>query len=210
MSLFIATFLALFSIVNPLGAMPVFVTLTSEGSKDYRRLMAIRASIFTALILITFFAGGTYIMNFFGISLEAMRIAGGLIIIKAGYDLLNTRYEKSTGMKKKVKADAKERHDISFSPLAMPMLSGPGAIALVIGIGGPLQGFWEYTSVVLSILLLSLVCFFILIISPSLVERLGKSGIAALSKMMGFITLCIGIQYIANGAGPLLLKIFGQ
>ena len=208
--LFIGTFMALFSVVNPLGAMPVFVTLTQESSPGYRKAMAIRATIFMACILILFFLFGTYIIQFFGISLESMRIAGGLIIIKAGYSLLNSNYEKEKGLGKKVRKDAMKRTDISFSPLAMPMLSGPGSIALMIGIGGTLTDISGYFIVISATVAVALISFVILIVSPKLVEKLGQSGIVALSKMMGFIVLCIGIQYIVNGAAPLLGKIFIQ
>ena len=139
-----------------------------------------------------------------------MRIAGGLIIIKAGYDLLNSRYEKEKGLGKKVRMDAIARVDISFSPLAMPMLSGPGSIALMIGIGGTLNDTTGYFIVIGATLAIALLSFLILIVSPKLVAKLGRSGIVALSKMMGFIVLCIGIQYIVNGAAPILGKVFIQ
>lgn len=204
MALFLATFTALFSVVNPLGAMPVFVGLTQSWDNKQRNQQAIKATLFMAGILVVFFIGGSHIIGFFGITLEVLRIAGGLIIIKSGFDLLRAKHEEGRGMTDKVKKAAQEREDISFSPLAMPMLAGPGSIALLIGMAAQSEEMADYFWIIVAILSVALVSFGILIVSPRIVKYMGKSGISALSRMMGFIVLAIGIQYIANGVSPLL------
>ncbi|MCB9233498.1 MAG: MarC family NAAT transporter [Bacteroidia bacterium] len=210
MNLLLATFTALFSVVNPLGAMPVFVSMTQREDKAYSRNMAIKSSFFMALILIVFFLAGTYIIDFFGISLEGMKIAGGLIIIQSGFGLLQARHAKSRAVGKRVTEEASTREDISFSPMAMPMLSGPGSIALLIGMSGEADGWTDYLIIISAILLVALLTLGILQVSPRLVRWMGESGISAMSRMLGFIVLTIGIQYIANGVMPLLKEVLAQ
>jgi multiple antibiotic resistance protein len=209
MGLFFATFSALFSVVNPLGAMPVYLALTQNDSPGWRRVQLRKAAIYLACILVVFFLVGTYILNFFGITIEGLRIAGGLIITKSGFDLLRSKgsYEKGRSITKKVKEEALQKTDISFSPLAMPMLSGPGSISLLISLALEISAFWEYAAIIGAIVAIAVVSYLILRISPKLVRFLGESGINSLSRMMGFIVLAIGIQFIANGIIPMLKEI---
>ncbi len=209
MGLFFATFSALFSVVNPLGAMPVYLALTQNDSPGWRRVQLRKAAIYLACILVVFFLVGTYILNFFGITIEGLRIAGGLIITKSGFDLLRSKssYEKGRAITKKVKEEALQKTDISFSPLAMPMLSGPGSISLLISLALEISAFWEYAAIIGAIVAIAVVSYLILRISPKLVRFLGESGINSLSRMMGFIVLAIGIQFIANGVIPMLKEI---
>jgi multiple antibiotic resistance protein len=211
MGLFIATFSALFSVVNPLGAMPVLLALTANDSPAWREVQVRKAAIYLACILIVFFLIGTYILDFFGISIEGLRIAGGIIISKSGIDLLRSKseYSKGRAINKKVKEEALLKNDISFSPLAMPMLSGPGSISLLISLALELTVIWDYLLVIAAVLVMALVTYLILRVSPRLVSFLGESGISAMSRMMGFIVLAIGIQFIANGAIPMLKSVFG-
>lgn len=209
MGLFFATFSALFSVVNPLGAMPVYLALTQNDSPGWRRVQLRKAAIYLACILVVFFLVGTYILNFFGITIEGLRIAGGLIITKSGLDLLRSKgsYEKGRAITKKVKEEALHKTDISFSPLAMPMLSGPGSISLLISLALEISAFWEYAAIIGAIVAIAVVSYLILRISPKLVRFLGESGINSLSRMMGFIVLAIGIQFITNGVIPMLKEI---
>lgn len=191
--------------------MPLFVAMTQNSSKAHRNGQALRASIYMAAILIVFFLAGTYILNFFGITLDGLRIAGGLIIVKSGLDLLNSKIGRSRGVNREVTEEAIEREDISFSPLAMPMLAGPGSIALLIGQATELEfNLYNYGMIISAILLVAGVTYLILRAAPGLVIRMGKSGISALSRMIGFIVLAIGVQFIANGVTPMLKMAIGQ
>lgn len=210
MSILLATFTALFSVVNPLGSMPLFVAMTQNSGKNHRNSQALRASIYMAAILITFFLAGTFILDFFGITLDGLRIAGGLIIMKSGLDLLSSKIGRSRGVNKEVQEEAIDREDISFSPLAMPMLAGPGSIALLIGQATELEfNLYNYGMIITAIILVCGVTYGILRAAPALVEKMGKSGISALSRMIGFIVLAIGVQFIANGVTPILKIAFG-
>ena len=205
--LYIVTLSALFSIVNPIGAVPVFLALTANETPQQRLLLVKKASFYIALILIVFFLGGTYILDFFGITVNGMRIAGGIIIMRSGLDLMSYKHEKNRSITKKVKEEAINKNDISFSPLAMPLLAGPGSIALLISISREKTGFKNYSIIILSIISISILVLLVLSVAPRLMKFLGESGSTALSRMMGFISLAIGVQFVANGVTPIMKTI---
>lgn len=205
MEIFLGTLSALFSVVNPFGATPIFLSLTQENTKKEIKDIAIKTSIYMVLILTTFFLAGNFILDFFGIQVEHIRIAGGIMIVLSGMRLLRPDSEKGKMISKEVKQEGMEKDDISFTPMAMPLLSGPGSIALLIGMFDKLKGpaYWESAFIVLAIIIVSALSFIILLFSRNLNKFLGKGGMAALSRMMGFIVLSIGIGMIMNGLVPL-------
>ena len=196
---FLAILGSLFSVVNPLGAVPVFLALTPDYNAAERRGTALRTSVYFALLLIAFYFGGTLILQFFGISLSAMRIAGGLVILASGYGLLYGKMENSRAVDKKVKQEALEKDDISFTPMAMPMLSGPGSISLLIGFSGQYPAIDQRLTIIAVIVVLAVVIYGILVSSPALFRILGFAGLQAMTRIMGFIVMAIGVQYIISG-----------
>ena len=196
---FLAILGALFSVVNPLGAVPVFLALTPNYTAAERKGTALRTSMYFAILLTAFYFGGTLILQFFGISLSAMRIAGGLVILASGYGLLYGKMEDSRAMSKKVKAEALQKDDISFSPMAMPMLSGPGSISLLIGYSGQYAAIDQRLTVVSVIVVLAVMIYLILVSSPKLFRVLGFAGLQAMTRIMGFIVMAIGVQYVISG-----------
>lgn len=199
MEIILATFTALFTVVNPFGAMPVFLTLTHDDAPSEQKQQALRACIYMALILAVFFLAGQYVLAFFGIRLHDLRIAGGLMILKAGFELLSSKAHRGKRVSKGVLKESIHKEDISFTPLAMPMLSGPGAIAVSIGLYKNSMPYTDLVLVLLSILLVAILCFIILVFSHSLLRFLGKAGLAALSRIMGFIVLSLGVNFIVTG-----------
>ena len=133
MELFISIFAALFSVINPLGTVPVFVGLTTNESQIHRNKTSVWTAFNVFIILIISFFAGSYVLDFFGISINSLRIAGGLIITTSGFALLTGNFTKHKGMKRSsVQADVEQRSEISLTPLAIPMLAGPGSISLLI------------------------------------------------------------------------------
>ena len=197
--LFVTVFAALFSVVNPLGAVPVFISMTTEYSLIEKRRVAKDASVYFILILMTFFLFGSAILTFFGISLSALTVAGGLIIILNGFALINGKFAESRTIDKKIKDEAKLKEDISFTPLAMPLLSGPGSISLLISLYATHALVSDKVMIAVVIVLNGLLVYFILRSSSLLFKALGRSGLRAITRIMGFLVLSIGIQYVANG-----------
>ncbi len=196
---FLSSIAALISVVNPLGAIPIYLAMTSEETKQERKQTAFRTSLYFFAILIVFFFAGVYILNFFAISISAMRIAGGIVIFQSGFSLLSGEFSQSRGMNKKVKAEAMDKEDISFSPMAMPMLSGPGSISLLIS-WYTLNDAWQDKLMICGVVFISALLVFITLRSaPILFKILGRGGLKAISRIMGFIVMSIAVQYIILG-----------
>ena len=198
MELFIYLFAALFSVINPIGTAPIFVALTQNDSKKERSRISLWTAINVFIILIVSYFVGQYVLGFFGISIDALRIAGGLIIVNSGFALLSGKITKQRGINKKTENDAHKRNDIALSPLAIPMLAGPGSISLLIAFYQEHHETLDMVVAVMAILCVALSIFIILRSAHYLVKILGSSGIVAISKIVGFIVIAIGIQYIVG------------
>lgn len=194
-----AVLASLFSLVNPLGAIPVFLAMTPHYTKEERTQTALHTSLYFTLILLAFFFGGALILSFFGISLNAMRIAGGLVILASGFSLLNGKFAEGRTIDKKVKEEALMKDDISFSPMAMPLLSGPGSISYLIGVQAEQTDWAAQLSIAGVVLLTGVLVYGILRYSPYLQRMMGVAGLNALSRIMGFIVMAIGIQNVITG-----------
>lgn len=197
-ALLFASFTSLFSVVNPIAAVPIFLTLTGKDSDKDRNHTASMASIYMFFVLIIFLLVGTYILSFFGISLAGVRIAGGIIIMRAAFSMLNPD-KSGRKLTDEDEAAAMEKEDISFSPLAMPLLSGPGSIAVVIGFASQATNMTDYMINGVSILLVALCAFGMLRLAPIMVRYMGPTGMNVMTRMMGFIALAISVQFILSG-----------
>jgi len=190
---------ALISVMNPLGTVPVFVGLTKENTVLNRNKIAFWTSLNVLIILLISFFGGKFILVFFGITLSSLKIAGGLIITLSGFALLTGEFVKHKGMKKeKVKNDIKERSDISLTPLALPMIAGPGAISLLITYNQEYQELKNVFIILGAILISAIIIYIVLRSSFLIVKVLGASGINALSRIIGFIVIAIGVEFIVS------------
>lgn len=205
MELFIYVFAALFSVMNPLGTVPIFVGLTKDETPFYRSKTSLLTSINIFVILIVSLFTGKYLLQFFGISIESLRIAGGLIITTSGFALLTGSFSKHKGMdKQKVKDDVSQREGVSLTPLAIPMLAGPGSISLLIGLYEQYQLYSERLITVGAILAVCVATFAVLRSSHYIVKFLGASGINAISRIIGFIVIAIGIEYVSTAVLKIL------
>lgn len=199
MELFLIILGALISVMNPLGTVPIFVGLTKENTVFNRNKIAFWTSLNVLIILLISFFGGKFILVFFGITLSSLKIAGGLIITISGFALLTGEFVKHKGMKKeKVKNDIKERSDISLTPLALPMIAGPGAISLLITYNQEYQELKSVFIILGAILLSAIIIYIVLRSSFLIVKVLGASGINALSRIIGFIVIAIGVEFIVS------------
>lgn len=196
--LFIAAFASIISIANPFSTMAIFVGLTEDNTKKERSEIAKKAVVYMFIILTIFLLAGTTIKNFFGISLAGIRVAGGLIILQAAWDMLRPDKERKR-ISDKGKESAMEKDDVSFSPLAMPMLAGPGTIAVVIGLSSSSKNAIDFVAIILAIIASAIVSYFVLRLGPISSKYIGPTGMNAINRMMGFIVMAIAIQFILSG-----------
>lgn len=191
------TVAALLPIVNPFSTAPLFLAITEGHGESSRREQAKMGVIYMVGILTAFLLAGTLIINFFGISLPGVRIAGGILIGRVAFRMLYPpdRVELTPEEEK----ESKKKTDISFFPLAMPSLSGPGSIAVTISLATLAKNVWEYLAIFIGILILAVSVFYTLRLSSNLTRFLGVNGIHAMTKIMGFIIFCIAVQFIVNG-----------
>jgi multiple antibiotic resistance protein len=198
MELFIYLFAALFSVLNPIGTVPIFVGLTMDDSAKERSRISLWTAINVFIILIISFFLGEYVLSFFGISIEALRIAGGIVIATSGFSLLTGNFNKKRGVNKKVESDAQKRNDIALTPLAIPMLAGPGSISLLIAFYHEHHSIPDILFSILAIFAVAVSIFIVLKSAHYLAKILGASGIVAISRIVGFIVIAIGVQYIIS------------
>jgi len=199
MELFIMIFGALFSVMNPFGTVPVFVSLTQEQNKKERNKIAFWTSVNVLIILLISFFIGEFLLLFFGITLNALKIAGGLIIASSGFALLTGEFTKHKGMKrKKIEEDLKTRSEITLTPLSIPMIAGPGTISLLITYKQEYDNISDMV-IIISAIILATICIYLILKSSFIIAKsLGASGINALSRIIGFIVIAIGVQLVIS------------
>ncbi len=195
----VLAFSSLFSVINPIEAAPLFVSLTA-GDPHGRRRMAFRASFAAAVILAIFALTGGAIFSAFGITLPAFQIAGGILFTTMGLRTLgeDERPERTSAV---------VTRDPSIVPLGMPLIAGPGAISAVMVLVGQARDGGHRMALGLAIAANILLTLLILLAAPVLVARIGETGQRIVSKIMGLITAVIGVQFVLNGVETVALSI---
>jgi len=200
------TLITLLPIINPVNTAILVLSISGHLTDKERNRQITQACIYMTGILILFLLAGHLIMIFFGISIPGIRIAGGLVICYLGFRMLFPTEEISSAEKR----EARGKTDISFSPLAIPSLSGPGSIATIITISSSIEGkhgydkVFAFTGVIIAIFITAVISWIVLRSAGFMKKVLGISGVESLSKIMGFLLVCVGIQFIINGIKDLV------
>ena len=200
-------FTSFFTLTNPLGTMPVFLTMTNGMNDHERKAIVRRATIVSFITLMVFTFSGQFLFKFFGISSNGFRIAVGFIIFKIGFDMLQARYSNAKLKEEEVKTYA---DDISITPLAIPMLCGPGAIANAIMLMDDASTFTLKGTLIGIIALVYFITFLILQASTRLVRILGETGNNVMMRLMGLILMVIAVECFVSGLKPILIDILRE
>jgi multiple antibiotic resistance protein len=190
-----ATFLALFPIVDPFGGIPIFYSLTSSWPQQERRRTALKTAIYVFGILVVFLFFGRFVLYFFGISLPVLKIAGGLIVANTAWGMVTSTARMTTAETD----EASTKEDISLTPLAMPLLSGPGAIGVVMALAAHVDNRLAYLGMVIGIAGVAVSVLLFLLMGGPLVRRLGPSAVGAINRIFGFLILAIAVQLVWDG-----------
>ena len=198
-------FTSFFTLINPLGSMPIFMTMTSELTREERKRTAWKASI-VAFFAIAFFAlTGQLLFRFFGISVNSLRIVGGVIFFMMGMDMLQARLVGLKVARDEVKSYIS---DISITPLAIPMICGPGAITNAIVLMEDAVSIPMKMVLMGSIMLVLLLNYFTLYSSSKIIKLLGPTGNNVLLRLMGLIVMVIAVEFFFSGLKPIVLDMF--
>ena len=208
------SFIALVTMVNPLAVVPSFVALTEDASRRIRASVAFVASIACIVVLTTFLLAGNYVFQFFGITVPAFQIMGGIIFLANALRTLivdDRRAFNAGGEKRMEDHDVKRAEldpaSIAVVPLAVPMLSGPGAITSVMVLVNLYPSLEQKFAVVVAIASVGVVSYVVLLAAVPLSHIMGDRGRAVFSKVMALLLGAIGIQFIINGVKPVLVEI---
>jgi multiple antibiotic resistance protein len=195
---------SLFTLINPLGTMPVFMSMTADLSVVDRNKTAKKASIVSLITIIAFAFTGQLLFNFFGISVNSFRVVGGVIFFIMGMDMLQARLGQVKIKDNEVKSYVT---DISITPLAIPMICGPGAITNAIVLMEDANNIQKKIILMLSICLIMFVTYLILYTSSKLIKLLGQTGINVMMRIMGLIVMVIAVEFFFTGLKPIILDI---
>jgi len=195
---YLKLFIGLLAIVNPLGAIPIFISMTAGDTKQRRRktINLVVLAITVILLIVLFF--GELLLQFFGITIHSFRVGGGILILLMALGMLNakpgqTMYSGTEG------ENAATKDSMAIVPIAMPLLAGPGAISTIILAAHRGNEVGHYFTIAFGILVLSLIIWALLRMSPWIESRISASGINIFTRIMGLILAAIAVEFIANG-----------
>ncbi|WP_019556303.1 YchE family NAAT transporter [Thiomicrorhabdus arctica] len=195
---YIKIFIGLLAIVNPFGAIPLFISITADQNEKQHKQTINLVAISVAIILLVTLFFGELLLRFFGITIDSFRVGGGILILLMAISMLHAK----TSLLKQTNAEANEsaqKESVAIVPLAIPLLAGPGAISAVILAANKSHAVSHYFTIAAGILLLSLIVWILLHLSPWISKRLGITGINVFTRIMGLILAAIAIEFIANG-----------
>lgn len=200
--IFFQFFIGLFAAVNPLGIMPIFVSLTAHQDPIERNKTGFTASVAFSIILIVSLLAGQILLDVFSISLNSFRVAGGLLLLSIAFTMMSGKLGEEK-QNKEEQSESASREQVGVVPLAMPLLAGPGAISSTIVYAGRYPNTLDTIGMIVTIIIFAVGIWVLLRIAPAIVKYLGQTGINVITRIMGLILAALGIEFIANGVRAL-------
>lgn len=197
---FFNIFVVLFVVIDPVGLAPIFYALSHGADDTFRKSMAKRGVLVSAVLLVVFTLLGERLLGWLGISIDAFRIAGGFLLFLLSIDMVFARQSGLRSTTRTENSEAEEREDISVFPLAIPMIAGPGSMTTIILMLGDNSGNIGNTLTVIGILLLVLLLTYISLRFASMImTRLGEIGTNVISRVLGILLAALAVQYMIDG-----------
>ncbi|MGF1763936.1 YchE family NAAT transporter [Aliivibrio kagoshimensis] len=197
-AIYLQFFLGLVATVNPIGIMPVFVSLTGHLTPEEKAKTAATANLAVAIILIVSLLAGQMLLDMFSISLDSFRVAGGLLLLSIAFSMMSGKLGEDK-QNKQEKSEYTSREQIGVVPLAMPLMAGPGAISSTIVYGSRYSTLQNILGIIITIIMFALCTWILFRSAPYIVRFLGQTGINVITRIMGLILGALGIEFIANG-----------
>lgn len=194
----ITAFTTLFIIIDPPGLAPVFIALTQGMTVAHRRAIAIRAFLVAATLMMVFLFLGEAVLGFIGISMDAFRIAGGILLFLTALDML---FQRRQARREDNAAEGQAEHhdDPSVFPLALPLIVGPGAITTVILLAGQAEGVTDLAAVAGVVIAVLLIVFLAFLAAPAIERALGKTGLNIVTRVLGMLLAALAVQFVLDG-----------
>jgi len=205
----ILVFTSFFTLINPLGTMPIFMSMTASLSKQRRKQTAKKATLVAFFTILAFAFSGQVLFNFFGISVHSFRIVGGFIFFIMGWDMLQARLGTIKHTDDEGKIDAYV-DDISITPLAIPMICGPGAITNAIILMEDAQEVPQKVVLISVIAFVLFLTYLILVGASKITDKLGETGNKVMMRLMGLIVMVIAVEFFFSGLKPIILDIMNS
>lgn len=202
-------FTSFFTLINPLGTMPIFMSMTATLSKEHRKQTAKKATLVAFFTIIAFAFSGQILFKFFGISVNSFRIVGGVIFFTMGWDMLQARLGSFKHADDEEKIDAYVE-DISITPLAIPMICGPGAITNAIILMEDANTISLKIVLISTVALILFLTYAILVGASKITEKIGKTGNKVMMRLMGLIVMVIAVEFFFSGLKPIILNILNS
>ncbi len=199
---------SLISIVDPFAALPIFLALTGAQPRKQQAGTALRAALTCFLVLTTFGVAGSFIFEFFSITIPAFKIAGGILLFGVGLEMMRAK-QSDTRSTTEEQIEAESKEDVGLIPMGLPLLSGPGAIATVMVLVGKAKSFPERLGTYLAIFAVSVITFLVLRSAAFVSRALGKTGINVIGRIMGLILAAVSMQFVIDGAHEAFPKLLG-
>jgi len=201
---FFLAFSSLFTLVNPIGLSPVFLSMVEHCNDNGRRQIALKG-VFTALVVLIIFTFlGRLVFSFFGITVSGFKIAGGVLFFRTGIQMLESRVPRTRSTPKE-ETEAETKEDMAYTPIGIPLIAGPGAISSVM-IFSSETDHWEYKLVLLGVISLVMgLTYFIFQMADNLAHRFGTIGLRITQRIMGLILMVIAVELVISGIEPIIL-----
>jgi multiple antibiotic resistance protein len=194
----IAAFTTMFIIMDPPGLVPVFIALTQGMSAEQRRAIAVRACIVAGVLMILFLFVGEAVLGFIGISMDAFRIAGGILLFLTALDMLFQR-RQARRADNAAEGQAEHQDDPSVFPLALPLIVGPGAITTIILLAGNATSPADFGAIAGVLMAVLLITFLAFLVAPTIERALGKTGLNIVTRVLGMLLAALAVQFVLDG-----------
>ena len=194
---------SLLTLINPIGIIPTYIGLVSDYNPEGQRQVTYKAVLCAFIVLMIFSIMGTLIFNFFNITIDAFKIVGGILFMRIGLNMVESKVSRTKSTPKEEK-EAETKDEIAYSPLGVPLIAGPGAITSVMILSNQVGSFNEKVLFILSIMICMIVTYIILMMANKVSKKIGTTGIRIIQRLMGIILMVIAVQFIIDGLTPVI------
>jgi len=210
LSFTVVTFAAIFFVVDPFAVIPLFLSITRNEDPARKRATALKAAVVTTVTLLAFAAAGSLLFKRFGITLGAFRIAGGVLLFLLALDMIRAERSRVRASPEE-EVEGVQREDVAIIPLGIPMLAGPGSIAMVMVLMAHAKGLPVQMGIVVGCILLTGLLTFLILRAAMMLERtLKQTGLNILNRLMGLLLAAVAVQFVVNGIADVLPQITGK